>query len=52
MESLQPGDLIFYPGTEENMADHVGIYIGADRLSMQRMHEMVWLFKILITGYL
>ncbi len=32
MDSLQPGDLIFYPGAEENMADHVGIYIGEDKI--------------------
>ncbi len=28
MDSLKPGDLVFYPGIEENKADHVGIYIG------------------------
>lgn len=32
MDSIQPGDLIFYPGAEENMADHVGIYIGEDKI--------------------
>jgi len=32
MDSLQPGDLVFYPGAEENMADHVGIYIGEDKI--------------------
>lgn len=32
MDSLQPGDLVFYPGTEEDRADHVAIYIGEDKI--------------------
>lgn len=32
MDSLKPGDLVFYPGIEENKADHVGIYIGEDKI--------------------
>lgn len=32
MDSLQSGDLVFYPGTEEDRADHVAIYIGEDKI--------------------
>jgi cell wall-associated NlpC family hydrolase len=32
MDNLQPGDLIFYADTEDNITNHVGIYIGEDKI--------------------
>ncbi len=32
MDCLQPGDLIFYEGGEEDKVNHVGIYLGEDKI--------------------
>jgi beta-lactamase regulating signal transducer with metallopeptidase domain len=32
MDSLQEGDLIFYAGADDNIVNHVGIYIGDDKI--------------------
>ncbi len=32
MDYLRSGDLIFYAGTEDNKVNHVGIYIGEEKI--------------------